>query len=235
MELHSPNPIINRYHFLNVEKYFGSTFLNVLAPPFSKVDKKLIHNLLVCINIYTNKKHMFHLACTRFNNQTYKENTEYRLKSGEKALYGPAFKIRNTYSAGSILFVVEMNNETNKIEGIGLIKNSLVSDKRYKIYENSDYNRYIYRGKYWLSRAELNTLDPEIVEIFDNILFKGKSNLKRMSGITVLTEKLFTNWNYELTDLKKKVKTTFIKHFQHDVHIEEEKKEGQSELELEKT
>ena len=27
-----------------------------------------------------------------------------------------------------------------------------------------------------------------------------------MSGITVLTEKLFTNWNYELCDLKVKVK-----------------------------
>ena len=172
---------------------------------------------------------MFHLACTRFNNQTYKENIECRLKYGEKVLYGPAFKIRNTYSMGSILFVVEMNNETNKIEGIGLIKNSLVSDKRYKIYENSDYNRYIYRGKYWLSRAELDNLDPEMVEIFDNILFKGKSNLKRMSGITVLTEKLFTNWNYELKDLKNKVKITFIRHFQQDVHIEEEEKEKEKE------
>ena len=37
-----------------------------------------------------------------------------------------------------------MNNERNRIEGIGLIKNLLVVDKRHKIYENNDYNRYIY-------------------------------------------------------------------------------------------
>jgi hypothetical protein len=175
---------------------------------------------------------MFHLACTRFNNQTYKENIDFRLKSGEKVLYGPAFRIRNTYSAGSLLFVAEMNNETNKIEGIGLIKNLLVSDKRYKIYENGDYNRYIYRGKYWLSRDQLNMLDTEIVETFDNILFKGKSHLKRMSGITILTEKLFTNWNYELADLKRKVKTAFTMHFQEKgVKEEENIKEGYDELE----
>ncbi len=168
---------------------------------------------------------MFHLACTRFNTKTYKENKEFRLKSGEEVLYGPAFKIRNTYSIGSLIFVAEMNNETNKIEGIGLIKNTLVSDKKYKIYENSEYNRYIYRGKYWLSRDQLNILDPEIVEIFDNILFKGKSHLKRMSGITILTKKLFTNWNYELTDLKNKVKCVFTRYFQQEQKDEEEKEE----------
>ena len=71
---------------------------------------------------------MFHIACTRFNNQTYKENTDYRIKSGEPLLYGSAFKIRESYSVGALIFVVEMNNETNKIEGIGLIKNMLVTD-----------------------------------------------------------------------------------------------------------
>ena len=177
---------------------------------------------------------MFHLACTRFNTQTYKENREFRLKSGEKVLYGPAFKIRNTYSAGSRIFVVEMNNETNKIEGIGLIKNLLVSDKKYKIYENSDYNRYIYRGKYWLSRDQLNISDPEMVEIFDTILFKGKSHLKRMSGITVLTEKLFTNWNYELYDLKNRVKCVFMRYFQQGEEKAEEEKAEKEKAEKEK-
>ena len=155
---------------------------------------------------------MFHIACTRFNNQTYKENTDYRIKSGEPLLYGSAFKIRESYSVGALMFVVEMNNETNKIEGIGLIKNMLVTDKRHRIYNIADYNRYIYSGKYWLNR---NKLDPDIVEILDNVLFKGKSHLKRMSGITVLTEKLFTNWNYELCDLKVKVKNAFINYFKH--------------------
>jgi hypothetical protein len=156
---------------------------------------------------------MFYIACTRFNKLTYKENLDYRINNKEEVIYGAALKIRNIYSAGSLMFVAEMNNETNKIEGIGLIKNSLVSDKRHKIYENNDYNRYIYRGNYWLSRNQIENLDNEIIEILDNILFKGKSHLKFRTGITILTEKLFTHWNYELRTLKNKIKFLFIDYF----------------------
>ena len=95
---------------------------------------------------------MFYLACTRFNDSTYKDNIDYRNNNNEDVIYGAPLQIRNIYPAGSLLFVAEMNNERNRIEGIGLIKNLLVFDKRHKIYENTDYNRYIYRGKYWLSR-----------------------------------------------------------------------------------
>lgn len=163
---------------------------------------------------------MFHLASTRFNCKTYKENKDYRIKNEEEVIYGSAFKIRDMYSVGSLIFVAEMNNETNKIEGIGFIKNLLVTDKNYKIYEDTNYNRYVYRGKYWLSRKQLDELDTEITEILDNILFKGKSNMKRMSGITVLTNKLFTNWNYELMDLKNKVKNAFLNYFKHKINFE---------------
>jgi len=156
---------------------------------------------------------MFHIACTRFNNSTYKENLEYREKNKEALIYGSAFKIRNLYSSGCLLFVVEMNNETNRVEGIGLIRNLLVSDKRHKIYENSDYNRFIYRGKYWIDRVKLDHKDKEIGEILDNILFKGKSHLKFRTGITIITEKLFTHWDYELRTLKNKIKFVFLNHF----------------------
>ena len=168
---------------------------------------------------------MFYIACNRFNNATYKENMEYRMKYNESVIYGPSYKIRNIYPVGSLIFVAEMNNETNQIMGIGLIKNSLVSDKRYNVYENGEYNRYIYRGNYWISRENLLTIDGEIVEIFENILFKGKSHIKRRTGITVLSEKLFMNWIYELKSLKNKVKTAFINHFHNeieDVNIVEE-------------
>ncbi len=156
---------------------------------------------------------MFHIACTRFNNATYKENKDYRIAHNEPVIYGPAFKIRDIYSPGSLIFVAEMNNETNKIEGIGLIKNSLNSDKRYNIYETLHYNRYIYRGVYWISREQLVILDSDINDILNNLLFKGKSHMKRGAGITILTKKLFTNWNYDLDTLKKKIKNVFLKHF----------------------
>jgi hypothetical protein len=182
---------------------------------------------------------MFYLACTRFNNATYKENIDYRMKYNESVIYGPAYKIRDIYPPGSLIFVAEMNNETNKIQGIGLIKNSLVSDKRHKVYENGEYNRYIYRGNYWISREDLLILDSEIIEIFDNILFKGKSHMKFRTGITILTEKLFTHWIYELSSLKNQVKSAFLTQFhknnidiEKDVEIEEEEEEEEEVIEI---
>ena len=179
---------------------------------------------------------MFHLASTRFNSKTYQENIDYRNKSGIQVIYGSSFKIRDIYSAGSLIFVAEMNNETNKIEGIGLIKNLLVSDKKYRIHDDTYYNRYIYRGNYWLSRKQLDELEPDIIEILDNILFKGKSHMKRRSGITVITKKIFTNWVYELDDLKTKVKNAFLNHFKYKINFDTEelsKEESNEEKEFE--
>jgi hypothetical protein len=163
---------------------------------------------------------MFYLACTRFNNTTYAENTNYRNKNNEIAIYGTTLKIRNIYNVGTLIFIVEMNNEQNKIEGIGLIKNLLVYDKRYKIYDNDEYNRYIYKGKYWLSRTQINNVNEKITEIFENILFKGKSHLKCRIGITIITEKLFVHWNYDLQILKNMVKCVFLSYFKYNIDDE---------------
>jgi hypothetical protein len=175
---------------------------------------------------------MFYLACTRFNNTTYAENTNYRNKNNEIAIYGTTLKIRNIYNVGTLIFIVEMNNEQNKIEGIGLIKNLLVYDKRYKIYDNDEYNRYIYKGKYWLSRNQINNENEKIIEIFENILFKGKSHLKCRIGITIITEKLFVHWNYDLQILKNMVKCVFLSYFKYNIddeNIKEVDKEDEEE------
>jgi hypothetical protein len=152
---------------------------------------------------------MFHIASTRFNNDTLAQNMDYRLKTGETSIYGTGFQINVKYSIGSVLFVFEMNNDENRIEGIGVITNNTVFDKKHKIYNDSNYNRFIYRGNYWLSRQQILENDPEIVEIFDKMLFKGKSHLKRQSGITIVTEKLALKWKYDLEILKRQIKNLF--------------------------
>lgn len=156
---------------------------------------------------------MYHIASTRFNNTTYKENRDCRKKYGEPVLYGTSIGIHQKYEIGCVMFVCEMNNEENRIEGIGLIKNQVVHEKKYKIYSDSDYNRIIYRGSHWLSREQLIFLDEELVTIFDKMLFKGKSHLKRQSGITVVTEKLTKNWEQDLEQLKRRIKDLFVSAF----------------------
>ena len=170
---------------------------------------------------------MFHLASTRFNNETLKQNMDYRLRVREKdrtkepnapnspivAYYGSLIKVHKKISIGAFMFVFEMNNELNRIEGISLVRNTLVLDKRHKIYTNEDYNRYIYRSIYWLSRDQISELDPELVETFDLLLFKGKTHMKRACGITVLNEKLLQNWQKDLDVEKNKVRRLFLHTF----------------------
>ena len=158
---------------------------------------------------------MFYLACISFNNKTYDENICYRNKYNKKVVYGSMLKIRKIYPKESLIFIAEMNNTENKIEGIGLIKNVLLYNRKDKIHENTECNRYIYRGKYWLSRRQILEADFEILNIFDDILFKGKSHLKNRIGIRIITDKLFIHWpSYDLITLKNKVKNVFLHYFQ---------------------
>jgi len=64
-------------------------------------------------------------------------------------------------------------------------------------------------------------LDLELVTIFDTILFKGKSHMKRQTGITVVTEKLTKKWNHDLDILKRRVKGLFINTFKMQKDIED--------------
>jgi len=109
------------------------------------------------------------------------------------------------------MFVVEMNNTTNRIEGIGLIKNTPYKDKPCIIYDTTssacNYNRYIFKGEHCLSRDQLPV---DIIGIFEKILFKGKSHLKRIRGISVVTNKLFTRWEYNQQLIITQIKQLFM-------------------------
>jgi hypothetical protein len=164
---------------------------------------------------------MFHLASTRFNNATLSENMAYRekmastsaeavVKEASAVYYGSLIKVHKKISVGAFMFVFEMNNDTNQIEGISLVRNTLVLDKKHRIYSNDDYNRYTYKGIHWISRKQIMELDSGLVETFDRILFKGKTHMKRACGITVLNEKLMTTWSMDLNVEKEKVRRIFL-------------------------
>ena len=155
------------------------------------------------------------IASTRFKNDTWAANEDYRKKNNKQCIYGVNIKMPDKY-LNAAMFVVEMNNDTNKIEGIGLIRSRLVVDKYYKIYDNGDYNRYIYQGNYWLSRDHIADKNPELVEIFDKILFKGKSHLKRISGISAVSQKVFNNWNFSMEKIQQELNLLFAIEFKRD-------------------
>ena len=120
------------------------------------------------------------LAVTHFNNETFCENKRWRENNKyDGCIYNCPVKIKETIPLLSLIYVIEMNNETNKIIGIGLIKNRIYP-KKHKIYSDNNYNRYTYLGKKWI---DCSLIDNETLEILEQRLFKGKNHLKRSQGI----------------------------------------------------
>ena len=133
---------------------------------------------------------MIKLAVTRFNNTTFSENKKWReSRQYDGCIYGSSVKIKESISPEIILIIFEMNNTMDIIEGIGIIKNNLIH-KKYKIYNDNNYNRYIYKSNY---RVDKNNFDESIknnIKNLEKLLFTGKTHLKRGHGIQIISETL---------------------------------------------
>jgi hypothetical protein len=135
------------------------------------------------------------IASTRFNNHTWNENVNYRNKIHHVGcIYGSPQSISIKIQEESLLYIFEMNNSLNRIEGIGLIKNKIYYDNYYKIYSDGNYNRFVYKSNYRINRDYLELNYPDILCLFELILFKGKTHLKRGFGITQVPEKLIDKY-----------------------------------------
>jgi hypothetical protein len=157
---------------------------------------------------------MISIVTSRFNNNTWKENSEYRSQNNiEGCLYCSPQQLSSKIYPNSPVFVVEMNNTTNKIQGIGLIANKIQFDKYYKVYDIGNYNRYTYKSDYRIDRQILLEDFPALVNILDYILFKEKTHMKRGGGMTQIPEKLLRHPKCKEIDIIKEITTIFQKHF----------------------
>jgi hypothetical protein len=138
------------------------------------------------------------LSTCRFTNLTWKENCIYRNELQiPGCIYGVPIKM-NDHITGPI-YIIEMNNDTNKIQGIGLITNRIEYDKYHNIYKSdSNYNRYIYKGEHRINRQTLELYNLQLVKTLDHILFKGKTHLKRGIGMTIIPQKLLVGLNIHM-------------------------------------
>jgi hypothetical protein len=162
---------------------------------------------------------MFTIVTTRYNNETWEANYNNRIKRNISCLYASPHEMSPKIDLNSPVFVIEMNNSTNKIEGIGLIKNMSKTDKYYNIQRDANYNRFIYIGNYHLSRQVLEDYNQLLVYILDLILFKGYTHSKRGAGFTTIPEKVLKFEVCEGMDIKKEIKQLFLYHFREKINI----------------
>ena len=164
----------------------------------------------LCCLWVVHKYMVIHLLTTRFDNNTWQENCYYREKYAMSGcIYGSATKIKEKIPLNDLVFIIEMNNSSNHIMGIGLCRNMIHLDKYYKIYDSGTYNRYTYKSDYRLDRL-YSSLDPALITALEKICFKGKTHLKRGIGFTSIPEDLKRGLDY---DLEKAIRDAFLQTF----------------------
>jgi hypothetical protein len=142
-------------------------------------------------------------------------------------IYGSPQQMTEKIPLNSLVFVVEMNNSTNKIEGIGLIRNLLNHEKKIRVYQTGNYNRYTYQGNFRIDRCTIEFVCPQILQILEKLVFTGKTHLKRGAGFTRIPEKLYKhhkileNYNYTEQQIKYEIATLFKRQFTKESHNNE--------------
>lgn len=130
----------------------------------------------------SNKPRLF---TSRFTNETWNQNQKYKEKIGWKgSLYGAPRRVKQSLPLNRFMFVLEMNNDTNQTLGVGLVRNMVACEKKFKIYEEGNYNRFIYRSKYRIGKEDMSRSEKALLEVFDTILFRGRRHCKLSQGIT---------------------------------------------------
>ena len=123
------------------------------------------------------------ILVTRFNNETWNQNVNYRIKHGICGyIYPSPRRIKETIPIQSYVIVLEMNNETNQVIGISRVRNYVMADKYYHVYSDRNYNRFVYRGKERIDRTAMSKREEDVMKIWDALLFKGCNHMKRGSG-----------------------------------------------------
>jgi|SaaInlV_200m_DNA_6_1039755.scaffolds.fasta_scaffold01024_4 hypothetical protein len=123
------------------------------------------------------------IMTSRFNNATWDENIKYRERLNHNGcIYCCPVQVTQKIAYDSLMFVLEMNNDTNQIIGIGMVKNHPIMEK-YKVYENGNYNRYVFVGNTRIDRSNMNEDEESVMQLFDMLCFKGNRHMKRGQGL----------------------------------------------------
>lgn len=158
---------------------------------------------------FQEKHRKIYVLTTRYNDKTLLANRTFLEKSGKyKCVYSSPSAISEKIPVGSKCIVLEMNNDSNRIIGIGLIEKTECK-KKLCIQEWGYYNRVHYTGYFRIDREELvlpsstslapsanltvdslavdslPLIESQVMELLDSLCFKGSGHLKRGKGLTM--------------------------------------------------
>jgi hypothetical protein len=170
---------------------------------------KRIHR--VNVNDYRKQMRNF-IMTSRFNNNTWEENTNYRENQSKiGCIYCSPNPVSINIPYESILFILEMNNDKNHISGVGMVRNK-PKINTYSVYGNGNYNRYSFIGNYRIDRSEMTEEENTIMRVFDILCFTGNRHMKRGRGLTMFPVEMLYKCHKKL-DLVEFICNMFKSHF----------------------
>lgn len=140
------------------------------------------------------------MCVTRFNNKTWGELLTFQRSNDNSIVYNSPSRMKDEVRLNYNFILFEMNNETNKILGVSVVKNKPLFRKN-TIYSDNNYNRFSFESLHRVDCSEFSELEKEKVELVEKMVFKGRGHLKRGSGITVCGIKSFNIHRLNRTEL----------------------------------
>ena len=148
-------------------------------------------------------EHDFFIGSVRFNNKTYLENIKWKQrKQHQGCAYGLDKPLSIKIPSKKYIYIIEMNNDINKIMGIGKIKNEVVYSNRSRMYDDDRLNNFIYKSPDFISRNDIIKSKEKaniVLRFLENILFYGYKHFKRGQGCVIIP------WNRILTEGSKEI------------------------------
>jgi hypothetical protein len=132
------------------------------------------------------RSHEKWLTTTRFNTTTWQENQRFLAKYPKiGCIYPSQEAISQSIPIDATVFILEMNNDENRILGIGIVKNHPICDPaKYRVYGDQNYNRFTYLSKQArIDRKEMTEEEELYMKVFDRLCFKSAKHMKRLRGI----------------------------------------------------
>jgi hypothetical protein len=146
----------------------------------------------------------------------------------DECVYGSPIPVKPAVRGSAWMIVLEMQNDVNKIVGIGLVKNSPnlpnvpvphnskgggVSTLKPAVYNCGNYNRFIYQGAYRIdllsNEIELTREEHLVIKMLELALFYGPNHSKRGKGICELPKHVASL--YDFKECLKQLVQRFIK------------------------
>lgn len=154
------------------------------------------------------------ICSTRFKTDTWNENATWKKNNNfNGGIYNTPKVLNTSILQDSLVFILEMHNDENRLMGIGLIKNVIHVDKYYKVYADNNYNRYTYKTTCRIDCEEFKKDEMMYIQIMETLLFKGSAHSKRGHGITLLPSLITEN---SIFDFKKFFMNMFNRRFSQD-------------------